>query len=89
VIGIQCSERNGNLVGAALLDDTHEVMLISNQGTLVRTRAAEVSQVGRNTQGVTLMRVGADEKLIAVERLDEMAEAEELPVEDAAPQSAD
>jgi DNA gyrase subunit A len=55
----------------------------------VRTRASEVSQVGRNTQGVTLMRVGADEKLIAVERLDVVEEVDEGPAEGAPPQSAD
>ena len=66
VIGIQCSERNGNLVGAVELNDTHEVMLISNQGTLVRTRANEIAKVGRNTQGVTLIRLPADESLVGV-----------------------
>ena len=70
VIAMQVSERNGTLVGAIQLTEKHEILLISDQGTLVRTRAAEVSQVGRNTQGVTLMRVGKDEKLIAVERVD-------------------
>ncbi len=66
VIAIQCSERNGNLVGAVQLDDAHELMLISNQGTLVRTRAAEIARVGRNTQGVTLIRLPADEALAGV-----------------------
>jgi DNA gyrase subunit A len=66
VIGIQCSERNGNLVGAVQLDDAHEVMLISNQGTLVRTRASEIAKVGRNTQGVTLIRLPAEESLVGV-----------------------
>jgi len=70
VIAMQVSERNGALVGAIQLTEMHEILLISDQGTLVRTRASEVSQVGRNTQGVTLMRVGKDEKLIAVERVD-------------------
>ena len=70
VIALQTSERNGCLVGAIQLTEQHEILLISDQGTMVRTRAAEVSQVGRNTQGVTLMRVAGDEKLIAVERLD-------------------
>ena len=70
VIGIQCSERNGNLVGAVLLDDAHEVMLISNQGTLVRTRASEIARVGRNTQGVTLIRLPTDESLVGVVKVD-------------------
>ena len=66
VIAIQCSERNGALVGAVQLDPTHELMLISNQGTLVRTRAAEIARVGRNTQGVTLIRLPAEESLAGV-----------------------
>ncbi|MEI7037010.1 DNA gyrase subunit A [Fulvimonas yonginensis] len=70
VIGIQCSERNGPLVAAVQVTEAHELMLISNQGTLVRTRVAEVSQLGRNTQGVTLIRLPADETLVSVVRLD-------------------
>jgi DNA gyrase subunit A len=89
VIALQTSERNGCLVGAIQLTEFHEILLISDQGTLVRTRASEVSQVGRNTQGVTLMRVGADEKLIAVERLDVIAGDEESLAEGGVAQSAD
>ncbi len=70
VIAIQCSERNGALVGAVQLDDAHELMLISDQGTLVRTRAAEIAQVGRNTQGVTLIRLPAEESLVGVVRVE-------------------
>ena len=70
VIGIQCSERNGALVGAVQITEEHELMLISNQGTLVRTRAAEVAKVGRNTQGVTLIRLPEDENLVGLVRLD-------------------
>lgn len=70
VIAIQTSARNGCLVGAIQLSDHHEVLLISDGGTLVRTRAAEIAQVGRNTQGVTLMRLAEDEKLQAIERVD-------------------
>ena len=80
VIGIQTSERNGRLVGALLVGQHDDVLLISDGGTLVRTRASEISRVGRNTQGVTLIRLSKDEKLQAVERLDatldEEAEAE-------------
>ncbi|NLC61550.1 MAG: DNA gyrase subunit A, partial [Gammaproteobacteria bacterium] len=68
VIAIQTSERNGDLVGAVQIADRHEVLLISDGGTLVRTRASEIAQVGRNTQGVTLMRLGDGEKLQAIER---------------------
>jgi DNA gyrase subunit A len=70
VIAIQCSERNGALVAAVQIDTAHEIMLISNQGTLVRTRAAEVARVGRNTQGVTLIRLPADEALVGVVRIE-------------------
>ncbi|HEX5754766.1 MAG TPA: DNA gyrase subunit A [Arenimonas sp.] len=77
VIAMQTSERNGALVGAIQLTEQHEILLISDQGTLVRTRASEVSQVGRNTQGVTLMRVAQDEKLIAVERVDLVDDGDE------------
>src|SRR5690242_17337567 len=79
VIGIQCSERNGALVAAVQVTEGHELMLISNQGTLVRTRVGEISQLGRNTQGVTLIRLPADENLVSVVRLD----AEEGNGEDA------
>jgi DNA gyrase subunit A len=70
VIAMKTSERNGLLVGAIQLGDHHEVLLISDGGTLVRTRASEISQVGRNTQGVTLMRLAEDETLQALQRLD-------------------
>src|SRR5690242_242034 len=70
VIGIQCSERNGALVGAVQVTEAHELMLISDQGTLVRTRVAEVSQLGRNTEGVTLIKLPADETVVSVMRLD-------------------
>jgi DNA gyrase subunit A len=79
VIGIQCSERNGALVAAVQVSEMHELMLISDKGTLVRTRVAEVSQLGRNTQGVTLIRLPADETLVSVVRL----EADEDNGEDA------
>ncbi|MBN8714245.1 MAG: DNA gyrase subunit A [Xanthomonadales bacterium] len=70
VIGIQCSERNGALIGAVQVTEAHELMLISDHGTLVRTRADEVSCLGRNTQGVTLIRLPEDEKLVSVMRLE-------------------
>jgi DNA gyrase subunit A len=79
VIGIQCSERNGALVGAVQVTEAHELMLISDRGTLVRTRVAEVSQLGRNTQGVTLIKLPPEEVLVSVMRL----EAEEDNGEDA------
>ncbi|MFO1507780.1 MAG: DNA gyrase subunit A [Lysobacterales bacterium] len=74
VIAIQCSERNGAMVGAVQLDDSHELMLISNHGTLVRTRASEVARVGRNTQGVTLIRLPDDEALVGVVRVESLGD---------------
>jgi DNA gyrase subunit A len=72
VIAIQTSERNGALVGAVQVRDEDELMLISDQGTLVRTRVAEVSVSGRNTQGVTLIKVAEDEHLVGVVRLQDV-----------------
>ncbi|NII10510.1 DNA gyrase subunit A [Oleiagrimonas sp. C23AA] len=70
VIGIQCSDRNGPLVAAEWVTEAHELMLISNQGTLVRTRVSEVSQLSRNTQGVTLIKLPKKEALVGVVRLE-------------------
>lgn len=69
VIAIQTSARNGNLVGAVQVTEDFEVMLISNQGTLVRTRVAEIAQVGRNTQGVTLIRLPPEESLVSLAKV--------------------
>lgn len=74
VIGIQTSERNGRLVGAVQVFDGDEIMLISDRGTLVRTRVDEVSVQGRNTQGVRLIKLKTDEKLVGLERVDEPEE---------------
>jgi DNA gyrase subunit A len=64
VIAIQTSERNGNAIGAVQVLDNSQIMLITNGGTLVRTPVADVSIVGRNTQGVTLIRLNEGEKLV-------------------------
>ncbi|MFC7301169.1 DNA gyrase subunit A [Cognatiluteimonas weifangensis] len=77
VIALQTSARNGQLVGAIQLSDSHEVLLISDGGTLVRTRASEIAQVGRNTQGVTLIRLGEGERLQALERVDASLDTED------------
>jgi DNA gyrase subunit A len=74
VISIQGSERNGDVVGAVLARDEDEIMLISNGGTLVRTRVNEVSTMGRNTQGVRLISLQGDEKLVGLERVVEEQE---------------
>ncbi len=66
VIAIKTSERNGELVGAVSIDESKELMLISDGGTLVRTRASEVATTGRNAQGVRLIRLGNEEILVGV-----------------------
>jgi DNA gyrase subunit A len=70
VIGIQTSERNGALISAIHVNSEDHVMLISDGGTLVRTRADEISTLGRNTQGVTLIRLRQDEKLVGLARIE-------------------
>ena len=77
VIAMVTSERNGKLVGAIQVQDGEEIMLISDQGTLVRTRVDEVSSSGRNTQGVTLIKLAKDETLVGLERVQEPAPVEE------------
>ncbi len=69
VISIQVSERNGDVIGAIQVLPEDEVMLISNKGTLVRVPAAEISLVGRNTQGVKLIQLGEGENLVSLERV--------------------
>ncbi|MFG0720620.1 DNA gyrase subunit A [Pseudomonas sp. GLN_6] len=71
VIAMVSNERNGKLVGAVQVLDGEEIMLISDQGTLVRTRVSEVSSLGRNTQGVTLIKLAKDETLVGLERVQE------------------
>ncbi len=74
VIAIQVSDRNGPVVGAVQVFAGEELMLISNMGTLVRTGVDEVSSQGRNTQGVRLINLRGDEKLVGVERIEEQEE---------------
>jgi len=76
VVSIQVSERNGDVIGATLVKDDNEIMLITDGGTLVRTRVAEISVQGRNTQGVRLIGLSGGEKLVGVERIEEQ-ESEE------------
>lgn len=66
VIAIQTSERNGSAIGAVQVRDDCQIMLITDGGTLVRTPVADVSIVGRNTQGVTLIRLNEGEKLVQI-----------------------
>ena len=69
VISIKVSERNGKVVAATQVIDTDQIMLITDAGTLVRTRVSEVSIVGRNTQGVRLIRTSEDEHVVSLERI--------------------
>ena len=76
VISIKVSERNGKVVGAVQVDETDQIMLITDAGTLVRTRVSEVSIVGRNTQGVMLIRTADNEKVVGLQRIAETEEEE-------------
>ncbi|RBO82268.1 DNA gyrase subunit A [Marinomonas aquiplantarum] len=87
VIGIQVSDRNGPVVGATQVEETDEIMLITDQGTLVRTRVGEVSCQGRNTQGVTLIRLTNDEHLVGVVRVEEDEDADDEDDELQAPEA--
>jgi DNA gyrase subunit A len=71
VIAIQVSERNGALIGAVLVEEQDEVMLISTGGVLIRTAVAQIREMGRSTQGVTLISLDAGEKLAGMERIEE------------------
>ena len=73
VISIQTTERNGKVIGAVQVNGHHEIMLITNAGTLVRTRVEEISILGRNTQGVKLISVQGEERLIGVEKIETIA----------------
>ncbi len=69
VISIQVNQRNGKVIGARLVEPEGEVMLITNQGTLVRINVAEISVIGRNTQGVRLITLSNTEKLAAIQKI--------------------
>lgn len=87
VVSIKVSERNGLVVGAVQVNALDEIMLISNKGTLVRTRVKEVSTVGRNTAGVILIRTQEAEKVVGVQRINEIQDAEELAAAEAEQQA--
>ncbi|MFU8905781.1 DNA topoisomerase (ATP-hydrolyzing) subunit A [Proteus sp. DFP240708] len=75
VISIKVSERNGKVVGAIQVEETDQIMMITNAGTLVRTRVSEVSIVGRNTQGVTLIRTTEGELVVGLQRVEDEDDA--------------
>tara|TARA_B110000014_G_scaffold264423_1_gene265858 strand:- start:88 stop:2811 length:2724 start_codon:yes stop_codon:yes gene_type:complete len=77
VVSIKVSERNGKVVGAVQVEELDEIMAITDNGTLVRTRVNEVSVIGRNTQGVRLIRTVEGEHVVALQRIDEIEAPEE------------
>jgi DNA gyrase subunit A len=81
VVSIKVSERNGKVVGAVQVEENDEIMMITDNGTLVRTRVNEVSIIGRNTQGVRLIRTAEDEHVVALQRIDEIEDADEEFIE--------
>ena len=78
VVSIKVSDRNGPVVGAVQVEDLDEIMLITDNGTLVRTRVNEVSVIGRNTQGVRIIRTVEGEHVVALQRIDEIEEEDVL-----------
>lgn len=76
MIAIQTTERNGKVVAAALVDENDEIMLITTGGVLIRTRVREIREMGRATQGVTLINLDEGEKLVGVQRIVERDEDE-------------
>ena len=77
VIGIQTSDRNGRMVGAIQVESGNDVVLISSVGTLVRTSVDEISEQGRNTQGVRLIRLDEGERLVGLDRIIAMGDGED------------
>ena len=75
VKAIQVSDRNGIVVAAKLVSDHDEIMLITTGGVLIRTRVSEIRELGRATQGVTLINLSEDEKLSGIEKI---AESDQL-----------
>ncbi len=74
VISIKTSKRNGDQIGATLVEEGDEIMLITDGGTLVRTRVADVSVMGRDTQGVTMIRLSKGERLVGIARIESLDE---------------
>ncbi|MDT8451779.1 MAG: DNA gyrase subunit A [Gammaproteobacteria bacterium] len=81
VISIKTNERNGEIVGAVQVKPDDEIMMITNNGTLVRIAVADVSEMGRNTQGVRLIRLTNGEKLVEVEKIDALIGEDVVDIE--------
>ena len=78
MISIQTSARNGVAIGASLVNETDEIMLISDNGVLVRTRVCEVREMGRATQGVRLINLDSHQSLVGFQKISE----DDIEVED-------
>ncbi len=89
MIAIQTSARNGNVVAATLVEDKDEIMLITTGGVLIRTRVAEIREMSRATQGVTLINLGSDEKLAGLQKIVDTDDASEVLDAGAAEEGAD
>ena len=89
MIAIQTSARNGNVVAATLVEDKDEIMLITTGGVLIRTRVAEIREMSRATQGVTLINLGSDEKLAGLQKIVDTDDASEVLDSGAAQEGAD
>jgi len=84
VISLKTSARNGQAVGAVIVDESDQIMLISDGGILVRTRVSDISVTGRSAQGVKLISLSGDEKLIGIEPVAQLAgEADEAELDEA------
>ncbi|OGT06847.1 MAG: DNA gyrase subunit A [Gammaproteobacteria bacterium GWF2_41_13] len=81
VISIQVNDRNGRVIGAIAVQPQHEIMLITDQGTLVRTRVEEVSLIGRSTQGVRLINLSEAERLIGLAKVEDVEEDADVAAE--------
>ena len=78
IIAIDCSERNGQLVGAVQVAPEDDVILISDRGTMVRTPVEQISELGRSAQGVTLLKVAKGESLVSVAPVADTGEDEDF-----------
>ncbi|OOR98586.1 DNA gyrase subunit A [Haemophilus paracuniculus] len=81
VVSIKVNQRNGKVVAAVQVEESDQIMLITDAGTLVRTRVNEVSLVGRNTQGVRIIRTADSESVVSLERIADFDEDEETSTE--------
>ncbi len=79
VFSIRTSKRNGKMVSLVLVDDNDELMLVTDKGKLIRTDMKGISVISRNTQGVKLINLSDEEKLIGVARLPESDEDDDIP----------